>query len=239
MFWDGEGTGTVTRIQLARQTHAVSAAGQWTITDNDPDTDITFNTSGQLANLRNPVSVSGRDYSGSGTTGFRLDVGTDATSECRYTVRKCSWIFAGFFFKVNTELDFANCDILELRGNTGKNFGVFQWRSNDPAYVNAHSELGEGNRIAVTNNTLYWGQFLYTQNTNIIAAVWLVSNWSFLGSSTNTFGPSPAGGTPVDLIIGPQFGTHGQTSPTLPYQYFDNFVFKWSGTIPDPTVLFP
>jgi hypothetical protein len=106
MFWDGEGSGTVTRGQLTKQTHAVSSVGPWTITDGDSDPDITFNASGQLADLKSPVSVKGTTYTGSGSTGFQLNIGSDPTSECRYPVANASWIFAGFFFKVNTETDF-------------------------------------------------------------------------------------------------------------------------------------
>ena len=237
MFWDGEGSGTVTRGQLTKQTHAVSSVGPWTITDGDSDPDITFNASGQLADLKSPVSVKGTTYTGSGSTGFQLNIGSDPTSECRYPVANASWIFAGFFFKVNTETDFANCDLLELRGSTGKNFLVFQWRSNEQKYLNAHSERGEGNQLTngITNDVLYWGQMLYEQNLKGVIAAWRVSDWTYLGASTNTF----TGSTPVNLIVAPQFGTHGKTSPTLPNQYFDNFIFKWSGTKPDPTKLFP
>jgi hypothetical protein len=253
IFYDGEGpSGPITLAMMTNQTHAVQFYGPWTHsktlsnskqTSPDPDGDIEFSTDAQMAKLRRPISVKGKLYDGSGSTGFAVNISTNSINELRYRIPPSQIVLVGFFFKTAVEDDFEEIDVVEIRSGTGGTWCSLQWRANAPTpWFNAHSEKGistqggpsNDGRIFAAKDVVYWCQLRYESGANAEIAIWRMSDWQFLGTVSIGMGIGQA-----QLIIAPEAGAHGELSPSSPYTYTDNYVIRMTAPVPPVTELTP
>jgi hypothetical protein len=219
MFWSGEGVGLSVPV-LDAQTFG-GDGGTWSI---DGGSVITAGSaSSQMSLLRNPISVLGVQYTGSGIGGFAVDLNGSAFSACRYAFGTArDQVLIGFFFKVTIALNFTNYDFVNLEGSTGTRFAVFGGRNNGTPFFYVHTDLGVGPTFNVVDDTLYWVQLKYDRNVAGSVAVWRVSDWTLIGSSTLGFGGSEACGR----IIAPHFNGHGATQ--VGFARSDNYITDYT-----------
>lgn len=241
MFWDGEGTVGVTNslVLLSNQTHELVPNGAWVFNPAGVGTNMDYIAAGQLeTSLFYPISVGGTPYTGAGSTGFRLSIATVATIECRKTILATNIVVVGFDIQCSPEADFASIDLAELRGQNGTVHATVQWRSNPSTYMVMHTDDGasvSSEQIPSTNSCKYRVQMRADTIAKLgsMAVFNITNNYTRIGISTLAMGSNP-----VNLVIAPQVGAHGNTSPTSPYFYFDNFVFFYGTNAPSITNLF-
>lgn len=237
MFYDGEGPVGVTNslVLLTNQTHAPSGSfGPYSFNPAGGGTNIQYAALGQLVSkFPRDVIVNGAIYNGSGSTGFRVDIGTVATSETRCNnIPPTNIVYVQWYVQLGPEADFASGDLCELRGQNGTVHATAQWRSDPSTYIVMHTDDGasvSSQHIPATNNAIYLIQMRADTDALLatLAVFDVTNNYAFLGVSTLAMGSSP-----INLLIAPQMGNHGQTSPTAPYIYSDNYLFRYGTNAP-------
>ncbi len=232
MFWQADPVpGTFTIARFNTQIFG-GDGGVVTSDDGDPNPNMAYSAGSQMSNLRSSISVGGTVYTGAGATGFAVDMSADAFSAMRYTFgTPRDNILVGFFFKVSIAVNFTNYDFVNLEGQTGTRFAVFGGRNNGTPFFYVHTDGGVGPTFNVVNDELYWVQIKYERGVAGSVGVWRVSDWTQIGTSTLAFGGSEA----CARIIAPHFNGHGATQAGLIRS--DNYVFKYTGTVPAATAL--
>lgn len=241
MYWSGNGPEGVTNslLILSNQTYETTPGGVWAFNPAGAGTNMDFHADGLLwATNPFPISVNSVTYTGAeATNGFRMNITNTATIECRKTINPTNVVFAAFYFKCAPEADFASADLWEFRGQNGTVHATAQWRSNPQTYMAMHTDDAQSvslEHIVSTNNAIY-RVLIKADLVNRLGSmsVWNPTNRSLIGISTLAMGSNP-----VNLVIGPQVGNHGQTSPTSPYFYFSKAVFIYGTNSPSVTNYF-
>lgn len=226
-YFSGNGPEGVTNslLIMSNQTYEATAGGAWAFNPAGAGTNMDFHADGLLwATNPFPISVNSVTYTGAeATNGFRLSIATIATIENRKTINPTNVVFVAFYFKCSPEADFASADLWELRGQNGTVHATAQWRSNPQTYMAMHTDDAASvstEHVPTTNGAIY-RVLIKADLVNKIGSmsVWNPTNRSLIGISTLAMGSNP-----VSLVIGPQVGNHGQTSPTSPYFYYSKAV---------------
>jgi hypothetical protein len=232
MFLDSEQA--VGNLTIAKLNAMIKGGdgGAWSIDDGDPDTDLQITAAGQLSALRNSISIGGTPYTGAGSAGIEVSWATDVSSAARYAfaVGRDN-VLAGFFFKANIEVDFAGLDFLNMEGTTGATYCVFAARNNGGSpFFYVHTQAGVGPTFNFVNDELYWVQLRYGRNVSGDLAVWRVSDWSLIG--TSTLGMTNEACARIKLA---HIESHGAAQPST--SKTDNYIFKYTGVVPAANVL--
>lgn len=184
----------------------------------------------QVHKLIRPVQVAGINYfDTNGTRSCEFTHASLGFAEFQWSSGYPTDLICAAWWKSTMPLpNFGNYDLLVMEHLFSglSEFAVFQQQNNT---VRAHTSLGAGANIIITNNTWYW--IVLRAQTGIGATLYVYSDTGALvGTSTLGYGANPNGVRYVQV---------GNVNPHSSFPsgsaFFDNCVFIWtSPTVPLP-----